>query len=147
MPDEQLAFWFDFPMPTHGALSIRQAAIALGRLGSATRAYPHGKPNFDFVLRLIEDGEILAQTDDRPGQARKSYRICASSLRLYIAKTMSRRPEDYRVTVENAALNLTPAELRKLAAFATAAADEKEARFKLGAERDKRAKNQPRITS
>ena len=140
MPDEQLAFWFDFPMPTHGALSIRQAAIALGRLGCATAHYPHGKPNFEFVLRLIEDGELLAQIDERPGQARKSYRICASSLRLYIAKTMSRKPEDYRVTIENAALNLTPAELRKLATFATDAAAQKEERFSLGADREKRAK-------
>lgn len=127
--DTQLSFCFDYVIPLRGALSIRQVAAILGRIGAPSASHPNGKPNDDYVQRLIEEGKILAQIDTPKHGANRSYRITASSLRVYIATTMSRQPQDYRQTLENAALNLPPAELRKLAAFAEAAATAAEERL------------------
>lgn len=124
--DAQLSFWFDFPIPHRGALTVRQVAAVLGRIGAPTKKHIHGKANDDFVMKLIEERRLLAIENQFAGEARKSYRITASSLRVYIAQNMTARPEDYRQTLENAALNLTPAEMRKLSAFLLQSAENRE---------------------
>ena len=126
LSDDQLSFCFDFVLPHRGALTIRQVATCLGRVGAATAAHPMGKVNEEFVIRLIDEGKLISIRDKPKHGVKHSYRVAASSVRLYVVKCMTLLAADYRQTVENAALNLPPSELRKLAEFATRAADSAE---------------------
>lgn len=126
----QLFFNFDFVIPHRGALSIRQVAACLGRIGAATKNHPNGKPNDEYVMRLIEEGKLVALVDVPKNGERNSYRITASSLRLYIAQNVTQRPADYQNTLQNAALNLPPSEMRAMAVWLTRTVDEKEEKFR-----------------
>ena len=151
---EQLAWDFDFPLPIRGAISVRHVAAILGRIGAPTTSHPNGKPNDDFVQRLIDENKLVAQIDGKTPKrfceccqkafeakpkkkgkterTRSAIRITVTSVRAYLASTMTQTPADYRRTLQDAASNLTPAELRQLAAWATEFANLKEEKIREG---------------
>lgn len=105
---------------TRALLTVRETATALGRVSDA------GIANADFVIKLIESGEIAAIASE--SGERNTWRVDAASVRLYLARKYTVQPQDMKFPVLDYLRNMSGPELRRLAAEIGVLAEKKEAR-------------------